>query len=136
VLPRTAHRVNNDEEEKAKPITEAFPKVRIVIGGLDDSKVLEDEAAKADVVIRRSLIASAGHAADADDSQIPQMRLTTKAPQKPLQRVSHLAIPKRNLDSGCIRVARVSCVGKPCATTTSWANGLNGSITIGLPCKT
>ncbi|KAF7678087.1 nad-binding protein [Alternaria burnsii] len=47
-------------EEKAKSVTEAFPKVRIVIGGLDDSKILEDEAAKADVVI---------HTADASDHE-------------------------------------------------------------------
>ncbi|KAI4628990.1 hypothetical protein J4E83_003545 [Alternaria metachromatica] len=47
-------------EEKAKTVTEAFPKVRIVIGGLDDSKTLEDEAAKADVVI---------HTADASDHE-------------------------------------------------------------------
>jgi hypothetical protein len=53
-----AHCTDNGKEEKAKSVTKAFPKVRIVIGGLDDSKILEDEAAKADVVIRRSPIAS------------------------------------------------------------------------------
>jgi hypothetical protein len=52
---RTFHYADNGEEEKAKPVTEAFPKVRIVIGGLDDSKILEEEAAKADIVIRMSL---------------------------------------------------------------------------------
>lgn len=33
---------------------EAFPKVRVVLGGLDDAKTLEVEAAKADVVIRKN----------------------------------------------------------------------------------
>ncbi|KAF2025323.1 NAD(P)-binding protein [Setomelanomma holmii] len=46
--------------QKTKPITEAFPKIRIVIGGLDDSQVLEAEAARADVVI---------HTADASDHE-------------------------------------------------------------------
>ena len=33
---------------------DAFPNVRIVIGDLDDSTVLEEESARADVVIRMS----------------------------------------------------------------------------------
>jgi hypothetical protein len=55
---RTLHYADIGEEEKAKPVTEAFPNVRIVIGGLNDSKILEEEAAKADVVIRMSLTVS------------------------------------------------------------------------------
>ncbi|KAI8936749.1 hypothetical protein NX059_007136 [Plenodomus lindquistii] len=47
-------------EEKAKPVKDAFPKIRIVLGDLDDSKVLEEEAARADVVI---------HTADASDHE-------------------------------------------------------------------
>lgn len=39
-------------EQKGSQVKDAFPNVRIVIGDLDNSKVLEDEAAKADVVIR------------------------------------------------------------------------------------
>ena len=31
----------------------AFPKINIVLGSLDDSKVLEEDVAKADVVIRK-----------------------------------------------------------------------------------
>lgn len=62
-----AHCADNGEEEKAKTVTEAFPKVRIVIGGLDDSKILEDEAAKANVVIRESPIASLGHKIDTNN---------------------------------------------------------------------
>jgi hypothetical protein len=44
--------LTNDAEEKAQPVKEAFPNIRIVLGDLDNSKVLEEEAAKADVVIR------------------------------------------------------------------------------------
>lgn len=39
-------------EEKGKPVKEAFPNVRLVIGDLDSSQLIEDESAKADVVIR------------------------------------------------------------------------------------
>lgn len=42
-------------EEKAKPVKEAFPKIKIAIGGLDDSKILEEESKKADVVIRTAI---------------------------------------------------------------------------------
>ena len=46
------------KEEKGKAVKEAFPKVRIVLGGLEDAKILEEEAAKADVVIRRECLQS------------------------------------------------------------------------------
>lgn len=39
-------------EEKAKKIKQAYPNVRIVIGDLDASDILEREAAKADIVLR------------------------------------------------------------------------------------
>ena len=39
-------------QEKAEAVKKAFPNVRIVLGGLDDSVVLEEEAAKADIVLR------------------------------------------------------------------------------------
>ncbi|KAF2653896.1 NAD(P)-binding protein [Lophiostoma macrostomum CBS 122681] len=47
-------------EEKGQPAKKAFPNVRLVIGDLDNSKVLEEEAAKADIVI---------HTADASDHE-------------------------------------------------------------------
>ncbi|KAH4041032.1 hypothetical protein HBI26_078980 [Parastagonospora nodorum] len=47
-------------EEKAQPVKKAFPNIRIVLGDLDNSKVLEEESAKADVVI---------HTADASDHE-------------------------------------------------------------------
>lgn len=46
--------LTNISEEKGKPVKDAFPKVRLVIGDLDSSDLIEAEAAKADVVIRRS----------------------------------------------------------------------------------
>ena len=45
-------------EEKGKPVKDAFPKVRLVIGDLDSSELIEEEAAKADVVIRMSHVPS------------------------------------------------------------------------------
>jgi hypothetical protein len=39
-------------EEKSRKVQAAYPDVRIVIGGLDDSAILEEEAAKADIVLR------------------------------------------------------------------------------------
>ncbi|KAK1635983.1 hypothetical protein BDP81DRAFT_32017 [Colletotrichum phormii] len=38
-------------EERAAPVKKAYPKVRIVLGGLEDASVIEKEAAAADVVI-------------------------------------------------------------------------------------
>lgn len=39
-------------ESKAAPVKERYPNVRIVYGTLDDSKVLEEEASKTDILIR------------------------------------------------------------------------------------
>lgn len=40
-------------QEKADIVKKAFPNVRIVLGGNDDSDVIKAEAAKADIVLRR-----------------------------------------------------------------------------------
>ena len=40
-------------QEKADIVEKAFPNVRIVLGGNDDSEILKEEAAKADVVLRK-----------------------------------------------------------------------------------
>ena len=42
-------------QEKADIVTKAYPSVRIVLGGLDDSELLEKEAARADIVLRMFL---------------------------------------------------------------------------------
>lgn len=39
-------------KDKAETVKKAFPDVRIILGGLDDSEILEEESAKADVVLR------------------------------------------------------------------------------------
>ena len=39
-------------QEKADIVKKAFPNIRIVLGGNDDSEILKEEAAKADVVLR------------------------------------------------------------------------------------
>lgn len=44
--------VDKSIEEKANAVKEAFPNINIVIGDLDNSTILVEEAAKADVVIR------------------------------------------------------------------------------------
>jgi hypothetical protein len=40
-------------QDKADQVKKAYPNVHIVLGDLDNSKVLEEEAAKANVVIRK-----------------------------------------------------------------------------------
>jgi len=39
-------------EDKAAIVRKAYPAAQVVLGGLDDSKLLEQEAAKADIVLR------------------------------------------------------------------------------------
>lgn len=38
--------------DRGAPVAAAFPKVHLVYGTLEDAKILEEEAAKADVVLR------------------------------------------------------------------------------------
>ncbi|KIW75406.1 hypothetical protein Z517_10147 [Fonsecaea pedrosoi CBS 271.37] len=47
-------------QEKANRVQQQYPKVRIVLGDLDDSAVLREESAKADIVL---------HTADASDHE-------------------------------------------------------------------
>lgn len=104
-------------EEKGKPVKAAFPKVRLVIGDLDSSEILEDEASKADVVIRR-LHASLRILQNLTLSQIQQMLRTMSPQQKPLPKASHLVTRKRSRVSGCILAVPAFCAGKPCAMIT------------------
>ena len=48
-------------QEKADIVKKAFPNVRIVLGGNDDSEILKEEAAKADVVLRKSNVSLPGN---------------------------------------------------------------------------
>lgn len=43
-------------KEKATQLVNQFPKVRIVYGDLDSADILEEEAAKADIVYRQYII--------------------------------------------------------------------------------
>jgi len=40
-------------KDKAEKVQQAYKNVRIVLGSLDDSSLLEEEAANADIVLRR-----------------------------------------------------------------------------------
>jgi len=40
-------------EDKAKVVKEKYPHVRVVIGDLDSSDLIKEEASKADVVLRK-----------------------------------------------------------------------------------
>lgn len=40
-------------EERGKPVKKRFPSVKLAYGSLDDSTVVEKEAAEADIVIRK-----------------------------------------------------------------------------------
>jgi N-acetyl-gamma-glutamylphosphate reductase len=40
-------------EDKAKTVKEAYPNVKIVLGDLEASSILEEQAAKADIVLRK-----------------------------------------------------------------------------------
>lgn len=50
------------DSDKGAQVASQYPKIRLVYGTLDDSKTLEEEAAKADVVLN---FASADHEAGA-----------------------------------------------------------------------
>jgi hypothetical protein len=129
--------LTNEAEEKAQPVKKAFPNIRIVLGDLDNSKVLEEESAKADVVIRTQdpdLQLFVDHETYQYEQTL-QMHQTTKAQQSPLQKVLHRAILRRSLDTICIPAGLVSSVGRPCVTTTSSANGRSESTTTGLQYK-
>lgn len=56
----TESTTNSPPEEKGSPVKAAFPNIRLVIGDLDSSALLEAESAKADIII---------HTADASDNE-------------------------------------------------------------------
>lgn len=43
-------------KEKADQVVNAYPKVRVVLGDLDSSALLEEEARKAEVVVRKFVL--------------------------------------------------------------------------------
>lgn len=52
--PDYEYAVLSRTQEKGDIVKKAYPSVRIVIGGLDDSDIIKEEAAKADVVLRKA----------------------------------------------------------------------------------
>ncbi|KAK6596093.1 hypothetical protein H4I95_10009 [Botrytis cinerea] len=54
--------------DRGAPVAAAFPKVHLVYGTLEDAKILEEEAAKADVVL---------HTADSSDHEIAARAIAT-----------------------------------------------------------
>jgi hypothetical protein len=59
-------------QEKADIVKKAFPNVRIVLGGNDDSDLLKEEAAKADVVLRTPPSKSQNHSLHVTPANHPQ----------------------------------------------------------------
>lgn len=57
------------DQEQADKLKSRFPKISTVIGTLDDDAVLKEEAAKADVVLRKS--ATASHCSQASSKSHP-----------------------------------------------------------------
>jgi len=45
------------DKEKAEQVSNAYPKVRVVFGDLDSAALLEEEARKADIVVRELIVA-------------------------------------------------------------------------------
>jgi hypothetical protein len=96
-------------QEKADVVKKAFPNVRTVLGGNDDSELLKEEAAKADIVLREPFIEL--HSISNTELiiiQMPQTPLTTRAPPKPSPRAFAPATRKRSPVTGCTPVAPAS----------------------------
>jgi len=94
--------------EKGAPVAAAFPKIRLVYGGLDDSEVLVEEAARADIVVRKVSLSLLEGITDLDCLQILRMLRTTKVPLKQSARELRKAIPRRSLGSGYTSQEQVS----------------------------
>ena len=88
-------------QEKADIVKKAFPNVRIVLGGNDDSELLKEEAAKADVVLRELTVSARDMKSMLTIEQTPLMPLTTRVLPKPLPRASAPVTPRRSPVTGC-----------------------------------
>lgn len=44
------------DKEKAEKVSNAYPKVRVLSGDLDSAALLEEEARKADIVVRKLIL--------------------------------------------------------------------------------
>jgi len=63
--------------DKGAVVASEYPKVRLVYGGLDDYEILEEEASKADIVIRTSSLVLPSDKYELIYVQIPQIHLIT-----------------------------------------------------------
>ncbi len=68
-------------QEKSDVVKKAYPSIRIVLGSLDDSELLEKEAASADIVLRPYFCTAFLDCAD--PSQMQLMPRTTREQQRP-----------------------------------------------------
>jgi N-acetyl-gamma-glutamylphosphate reductase len=93
-------------KEKGDIVKKAYPEVRIVLGGLDDAKVLEEEAAKADIVLRMFLVS--GGTIKADILQMQQTPRITRERQRQLQLDWLKGTRQAALVTGCTQEAQVS----------------------------
>jgi hypothetical protein len=98
-------------QEKADIVKKAFPNVRIVLGGNDDSDLLKEEATKADVVLRTlTLSPHTTHNITPflTTPQTPPTPPITKAPPKPSPKAFAPGTPKRTPATGCTPAAQAS----------------------------
>jgi hypothetical protein len=96
-------------QEKADIVKKAYPNIRIVLGGNDDSDLIKEEAAKADVVLRK-LIATVLDKLQQrlTCKKTPPTLLTTRVPPKPSPRAFAPATPRRSPATGCTPEVPVS----------------------------
>ena len=73
--------------DKGAVVAAEYPKVRLVYGGLDDSEVLEEEASKADIVLRKNITSIEMKQVELIILQILQILLITWVQPKLLQLV-------------------------------------------------
>lgn len=116
-------------EEKASAVKKAFPSLRAVIGGLDDSDLLKQEASKADVVLRESSGSVLSWVLLTRRHTLP-MPLTMKVLPKQLLLDLSKVTPKRVLASGFTPAVPVFSPGRT-PTAVAWGKPLTISITIG-----
>lgn len=96
-------------QEKADIVKKAYPNVRIVLGGNDDSEILKKEAANADVVLRKLPPAiPCCQRVHIDPTKMLQMLPTTKEPPRPSLWASDLATQRRSPVTGYTPAAPAS----------------------------
>lgn len=95
-------------QEKADIVKKAFPNVRIVLGGNDDSDILKEEAAKADIVLREFSVGLVKFInCLLTLLETLRMLLTMRELRRLSLRAFALATQRRSPATGCTPVARV-----------------------------